>query len=83
MTARDERVEAAAEVLESRSENDDWEWCLGDAQAALAASDVVLRSPAAVERVARALPGCSAFDSMDDYRRAARAAIAALLDGEA
>jgi hypothetical protein len=33
-----EAIEAAAEALEKRSENDDWEWCLGDACAALTAA---------------------------------------------
>lgn len=43
----DPRIEAVAKVLEERGENDDWEWCLGDAVAALAAADAVdpLRRP--------------------------------------
>lgn len=47
MTATDPRIEAVAETLEKRNENDDWEWCLGDAVAVLAAADAVdpLRQP--------------------------------------
>lgn len=38
MSIPTEAIEAAAEALEARSENDDWEWCLGDAKAALTAA---------------------------------------------
>lgn len=39
-----EAINAAAEALEARSENDDWEWCLGDAQTALDAALPILNS---------------------------------------
>lgn len=60
------RIEAAAEALEERAENDDWEWCLGDAQTALAAADAydsangvhrITLDDATVERAARELCG--------------------------
>lgn len=39
MSNETSRVEAAAAALEARAENDDWEWCLGDATTSLAAAD--------------------------------------------
>lgn len=84
--SRAERVEAAAVAMDSTYNTDKYPILSAMfrdyADAALAASDALLRTDAAVERVARAIYLRTPF-AIEVSRDLARAAIAALLDGEA
>lgn len=98
--SRAERVQAAAVAMDSTYNTDKYPILSAMfrdyADAALAASDALLRTDAAVERVAVAISWESSGIDEDDwsevgampiaikesFRELARAAIAALLDGE-